>query len=97
MCVDCKMKCYCLECDAINHDNPKKAMHKRKRITIGKPYKVHVLGDGDGFTFPKTHDWVTLNYKLYVKQKEVREKTHLGDDDEESKCSLTHIVRRLWT
>lgn len=47
-------------------------MHKRKRITIGKPYKVQVLGDGDGFTFPKTHDWVELNYKLYVKEKEVR-------------------------
>ncbi|GMH82883.1 hypothetical protein TL16_g09413 [Triparma laevis f. inornata] len=73
LCVDCKMKCYCLECDVLNHAGPKKAMHKRKRITIGKPYKVQVLGDGDGFTFPKTHDWVELNYKLYVKEKELED------------------------
>ena len=58
------MKCYCEDCDANHHNNVKKSMHKRKRITIGRPYKVRVLEDGDGFTFPKTHDWVTLNYKV---------------------------------
>eukprot|EP00520_Triparma_pacifica_P018233 CAMPEP_0118666936 /NCGR_PEP_ID=MMETSP0785-20121206/19498_1 /TAXON_ID=91992 /ORGANISM="Bolidomonas pacifica, Strain CCMP 1866" /LENGTH=567 /DNA_ID=CAMNT_0006561315 /DNA_START=207 /DNA_END=1907 /DNA_ORIENTATION=+ len=63
------MKCYCEECDARVHSDLKKSLHKRKRITTGKPYKVKVLEDGDNFTFPKTHDWVKLNYRLFVKER----------------------------
>ena len=53
LCVDCKMKCYCEECDRAIHAEAKKAVHKRRRITIGRPYKVKTLIDGDGFTYPK--------------------------------------------
>ncbi len=70
LCIDCKMKCYCEDCDRKNHQGTKKSMHKRKRIITGKPYKVKTVIDGDNFTFPKAHDWVTVNYRLFVKHDE---------------------------
>jgi len=68
LCADCKMKTYCLNCDMLEHSGAKKGYHKRKRIITGRPYKVDVLMDGDNLTFPKTFDWVTVNYRIFVKQ-----------------------------
>ena len=70
LCVECKMKCYCENCDRELHADGKKTTHKRKRIVLGKPYKARTTMSGDNFTFPKTFDWVTIHYKMHVRQKE---------------------------
>jgi hypothetical protein len=69
LCTDCKMKCYCYDCDLLAHAGVKKAYHKRKRIITGKPYKLDVLMDGDNMTFPKTFDWVTIHYRMFAKER----------------------------
>eukprot|EP00752_Nemacystus_decipiens_P010238 g9122.t1 len=41
-----------------------KDWHKPHPIVQGDPVTVQTLADGDGATFPKMHDWVTLDYTL---------------------------------
>ncbi|CAM9308484.1 unnamed protein product [Ectocarpus sp. 4 AP-2014] len=45
--------------------------HKPHPIVQGDPVTVQTLADGDGVTFAKMHDWVTLDYILTTDESDV--------------------------
>lgn len=57
---------FCETCFLDFHTTRKKGKegHKPHPIVRGDPVVVQTLADGDGATFPKMHDWVTLDYIL---------------------------------
>lgn len=60
---------YCKECFSDYHTSKKKEIerHTPHPIVKGVPVTKTTLVDGDGNTFAKTHDWVTLDYTLTTK------------------------------
>lgn len=54
--------------------------HKPHPIVRGEPVIVQTLSEGDGKTFAKVHDWVTLHYNLTLRDSdEVIDNTYLAN------------------
>lgn len=63
---------FCRECFFDHHMMRKRGKEGRKPhpIVRGNPVVVQTLDDGDGRTFAKLHDWVTLDYTLTTNESE---------------------------
>lgn len=66
VCEDCRGKPLCHECDYKTHLKPKKAKHRRHLLVTGHPWKIKTVHEGDNRTYPKTFDWVKINYQAKV-------------------------------
>lgn len=64
---------FCESCFFDYHLSRKKGKdeHKPHPIVQGDPVIVQTLADGDGVTFAKMHDWVTLDYTLTTDESDV--------------------------
>ena len=78
LCHDCGKKPgdsrpFCEECFFEYHLTKRKGKdwHKPHPIVQGDPVTVQTLADGDGTTFAKMHDWVTLDYTLTADESNV--------------------------
>lgn len=72
LCHDCDGKVnnarpFCEPCFFDYHARKRgKELHKPHPIVRGDPVIVQTLAEGDGKTFAKMHDWVTLDYTLTI-------------------------------
>ncbi|CAM9933383.1 unnamed protein product, partial [Scytosiphon promiscuus] len=77
LCHDCgkngDSRPYCEPCFFNYHRVRKRGKdgHKPHPIVQGDPVIVQTLADGDGATFAKMHDWVTLDYTLMTNASDV--------------------------
>lgn len=77
ICHDCgrngDSRPYCEPCFFDYHLSRRKGKggHKPHPIVQGDPVIVRTLADGDGTTFAKMHDWVTLDYTLTTSESDV--------------------------
>lgn len=77
LCHDCgksgDSRPFCEPCFFDYHLTKRKGKegHKPHPIVQGDPVIVQTLADGDGITFAKMHDWVTLDYTLTTDESDV--------------------------